>query len=79
MPGEWYYAAMVYDAPSFKLYVTTVSHYQICQSGGEAPSCLPAAEGVQYGERKMIYFYITITKKLLLLLLWLFYLRLIYL
>ena len=63
MPGSWYYAAMVYDAPSFKLYVTTVSHYQICQSGGEAPSCLPAAEGVQYGERKMIiYFYIIITK-----------------
>ena len=47
MPGEWYYAAMVYDAPSFKLYVTTASHYQICQGGGEAPSCLPAAEGVQ--------------------------------
>ena len=69
MPGEWYYAAMVYDAPSFKLYVTTASHYQICQGGGEAPSCLPAAEGVQYGERKMIYFFYNYYLIILLLLL----------
>ena len=52
MTGAWYYAAMVYDMPTFQLYVTTRADYFDCQGGASLPTCDPAVEDQHYGEIK---------------------------